>query len=407
VTETNNLPSGGSPASQELLLPTGLESGTPLGDRPFRPDVEGLRAVAVFVVVLGHAGVTQLVGGLIGVDVFFVISGFVITGLLLRQMESTGRIDFLGFYARRARRLVPAALLVIVVSLVITGLIAPHATAVMTASDSRWSALFLANVHFSLVNRTAYGIALSPLVHYWSLAVEEQYYLVYPAFVLIILSIRSRWSGRTKLALGLLLVVAASLSASVLTSRPEELVGYYTTYNRAWELALGGLVALGTSVTRRIPKWIGALVSWAGLAAIALSTQVISFKLAYPGYAALLPTMGAAAVIAGGTSVPRRGAEAVLALSPFRWIGRWSYSWYLWHFALFFLVTTAFHTNVVRLSNLGRWSLIAFSLVVAAASYFLVENPIRRSPRLATSPRATIAGAVVLIASCVLLTFVY
>lgn len=407
MTDNTETASTGPDGPPELLLPSGLEAGTAPDDRAFRPDVEGLRAIAVGVVVLGHAGVRQMVGGLVGVDIFFVISGFVITGLLLRQSEAIGRVEFLAFYARRARRLVPVGILVIVVSLVTAGLVAPHQTAVMTASDSRWSALFLANVHFTVDNRTAYGLPLSPLIHYWSLAVEEQFYLVYPAFFVIVLSIRSAWSGRMKLAIGLTLVIIASLTSSILTSKPQQFVGYYTTYNRAWELALGGLVAVGTDQLRRLPELAATVLSWLGLIAIAISTQVISFDWSYPGYIALLPTLAAVAVIAGGTSVPRWGAEALLATPPFRWIGRWSYSWYLWHFALFFLVTTAFHTNVLRLSNIERIGLILFSLLVAALSYFFVENPIRRSARLAQSPRATMVGAAVLIASCVSLTYLY
>ena len=176
-------PDSGAPFV-ESLLPAGEESGTAPEDRAFRPDVEGLRAVAILFVVMLHFGVPHLAGGIVGVDVFFVISGFVITGLLLREVESTSRISFLPFYARRARRLLPLALLVIVVSMIATAAIASRSVTVSVASDGRWSALFLANFHFASVFPNVLIKRESPISAYWSLAIEEQFYLLYPAFFL-------------------------------------------------------------------------------------------------------------------------------------------------------------------------------------------------------------------------------
>ena len=270
-----------------------------------------------------------------------------------------------------------------------------------------WSALFLANVHFTLTNRAFDGVALTPLGHYWSLAVEEQFYLVYPAFFVAILSIGGRWGLRAKLLTALSLVVGASLVASVLTSRANSFAGYYATYDRVWELGIGAIVAVSTVYLLRLPNVAAAALTWIGIAGIVLSTQVLSLSDPYPGYAALLPVLSTAAVIAGGTAMPRWGAEALLRTAPFRWIGRWSYSWYLWHFALFFVITTAIGRYEYGLSDWQRLGMVLLSLAVAALSYFLVENPIRRSKRLARSPRATMIGAAVLLASCVLLTYAY
>ncbi len=203
-----------------------LEAGTAPEDRLFRPDVEGLRAVAIALVVLFHAGIPQAKGGFIGVDVFFVISGFVITGVLLRQ-SAAGGIRVVGFYARRARRILPMALLVIVVSTLAVAIVAPHSAVVVTASDGRWSALFLANFHSFAV---APGIITtrppSPFQQYWSLAIEEQFYLVYPALFIGLLSVPGRWSVRTRLAVGIGAVVVSSFIACVLTSHIGNLYAY-------------------------------------------------------------------------------------------------------------------------------------------------------------------------------------
>jgi len=196
----------------ERFLPSGEEAGTAPEDRAFRPDVEGLRAVAIILVVLYHCGVPHMGGGFVGVDVFFVVSGFVITGVLLRERRSAGRISFLTFYARRARRILPAAILVILVSLVASFLFVGAKYATLVASDSRWTALFLGDFHFM----AAYPNYLVPrptssLQQYWTLAVEEQFYLVYPAFFVVIFVIARPWSSRARLAIGLSVVIAISL----------------------------------------------------------------------------------------------------------------------------------------------------------------------------------------------------
>ena len=174
--------------ADDRFLRSGDESGTAPGDRRFRPDVEGLRAVAVLLVVLYHADVPGISGGFVGVDVFFVISGFVITGLLLRERQSTDRTSILHFYARRCRRILPAATLVILAAVALSYLVLGVVTGANTAGDGRWAAIFLANFHFESIG-TNYLLALrppSPLQNFWSLSVEEQFYIVYPtAFLLV------------------------------------------------------------------------------------------------------------------------------------------------------------------------------------------------------------------------------
>jgi peptidoglycan/LPS O-acetylase OafA/YrhL len=389
--------------------PGALEAGTAPEDRRFRPDVEGLRAVAIVLVVLFHVGIPQVSGGFVGVDVFFVISGFVITGLLLRQSATSG-IRVVGFYARRARRILPMALLVIVVSMLAIAVVAPRSEILVTASDGRWSALFLANFHFFAVTPSIPNVRLpSPFQQYWSLAIEEQFYLVYPALFIGILWVPGRWSVRTRLAAGIGAVVVASFVACVLTSHLGNQYAYDSPLTRAWELGIGALVALGTGAAERIrPVAVAAAMTWLGLAAIVASAGYISLaRNVYPGWLAAIPVLGTALVIVGGSAVPSMGAESVLGTSPFRSVGRWSYSWYLWHWPFLVIAAELAHTTVLQSSIAKNLGVVLLALAVSAASYRFIEDPIRRSRILAKNHWLTLAAAGALIATSVFLTFAF
>jgi peptidoglycan/LPS O-acetylase OafA/YrhL len=363
--------------------------------------------VAILLVVLFHVGIPQVSGGFVGVDVFFVISGFVITGLLLRERSSSST-NFLSFYARRARRILPAALLVIVVSLVASALLVNADYATLVASDARWTSVFLGNFHFAqvypnyLVNRPQ-----SPLQQFWSLAVEEQFYLVYPAFFVGVIAI-ARWrSERARLVVALTVVIVLSLGLSIVSTHLGQLATYDSPFTRAWELALGALVAVCTRQLERIPPVAGALLTWVGVAGILLAANIYSTATRYPGVAVVLPVVSTALVIAGGTPHPRWAAESVLRTTPFRWGGRWSYSWYLWHWPLLVLAAQVAHTNVNTQSIATNVLIVAVALAMAATTYFLVENPIRHSERLKRSPRASLVGAGALVITCVAFTFAF
>ena len=391
----------------ERFLASGDESGTPPTDRAFRPDVEGLRAVAILLVVLFHAHVRLLRGGFVGVDVFFVISGYVITGLLLRERQASQRTSFAAFYARRARRILPAAMLVVVVSLVGSAVISGHDYAVLIASDARWCAVFLANVHFAhvypnyLVPRPQ-----SPVSQYWSLAIEEQFYLVYPTFfVLCVAGASARRYMR--FAVALVIVAIASLVLSIAWTHSGQLGAYDSTLTRVWELAAGGLVALGAKWFGRLSPAMAGAMTWAGMAGILVSAVAYSTNTTYPGIAVALPVLSTVLVIAGGTSRPRLGAEAMLGTSPFRYVGRWSFSWYLWHWPLLVLAAQAAHTMVNGQSTALNLVIVAVALGVAAVTYEFVENPVRHARRLVASPRTTLIGAGVLIVGVVALTFAF
>jgi peptidoglycan/LPS O-acetylase OafA/YrhL len=343
----------------------------------------------------------------VGVDVFFVISGFVITGVLLRQNAADG-IRFVGFYARRARRILPMAILVIVVSMLAVAVVAPHSAIVVAASDGRWSAVFLANFHFFSVT-PSYITArpLSPFEQYWSLAIEEQFYIVYPALFIGLLWVPGRWSVRTRLAAGIGAVVVASFIGSVLTSHSGNLYAYDSPLTRAWELGIGALVALGTGAAERIKPIVAAAMTWTGLAAILVSAWAISLSVAYPGWVASIPVLGTALVIAGGSVAPSMGVESVLGTGPFRKVGQWSYSWYLWHWPLLVIAAQAAHTTVLQTSIAKNVGVVLLALALSAASYRFVEDPIRRSPILAGNHWLTLAAAGALVAACVLLTFAF
>jgi peptidoglycan/LPS O-acetylase OafA/YrhL len=361
-------------------LASGDEAGTAPEDRAFRPDVEGLRALAVALVVLFHSGVSALSGGYIGVDVFFVISGFVITGVLLRERLSTGRTSILAFYGRRCRRIIPAATLVIIVTVLLSYVFLGVGVGGRTATDGRFAAVFLANFHFSAIgtNYLSSQAPPSPLQNYWSLSVEEQFYVVYPTLFLLLAGLKTRWSLRGRLAAALVAVIAVSLAFSVLDTSSHPTSAYFSPFTRAWELGLGALVAVGTPwLKKTVPSTLAALATWVGLGAVLVGAFTFGAQTAYPGSLVAIPVAGAALIIAGGVNAGRFGVEALLGLAPMRLLGKLSYSLYLWHWPL--LIVAAEYAGKTSLSlkdNLG-WDLVA--LVASALTYVLVENPVRHA----------------------------
>ena len=374
---------------------------TPGGmDLRFRPDVEGLRAVAVTLVVLFHAGVTRLQGGFVGVDVFFVISGFLITGLLLREHEVRKSISIKGFYARRSRRILPAGMLVIIATMIMAWHYENPLTFPMTAVDGRWAALFAANIHFANVgtNYFSLGDQPSPLLHYWSLAVEEQFYIVWPTIVLLVgLAVR-KWSMRY----GILIVAAAGTVASFLWALHVEGLNntwaFFSPFTRAWELGIGAVAATVVIHARRLHKWAGVALAWAGLAAIIYSGLTADPNI-YSATTLLVPVLGAVAVIIGGAS--GIGAGHALALHPVRAVGRVSYGWYLLHYPPMILLAGEIWSP---LPVHERLLIAAVTLVIAFAMYYALERPIRRARSLAVRPWASIAMGLACVGAALLST---
>ena len=377
----------------------GGDPGTALEDRPFRPDVEGLRAVAVTLVVLYHVGWSRLQGGFVGVDVFFVISGFVITGILLREQAASGTISLINFYGRRARRIIPAATVVVVVTVALAYLFLGTAGGNRTAVDGRWATLFVANLHF-ISTGTDYlssGRPPSPLLHYWSLAVEEQFYLVYPALFLVLAGVGSRRFRRMTLTAGLIVIFSTSFAYSILDTSRNPVSAYFSPFTRAWELALGAIIAAGTPLLRQVPRWIAGTATWVGLAAVVISAVAFGASTPYPGSLVGVPVLGAGMMIAGGVAVPRRGTESLLGLLPFRALGKLSYSLYLWHWPVLIIAAEHGGQTVPSFPGSLAWLLVAVGLSIL--SYFLVENPIRRTAVLRRTRWRSVGLGVVLVAA--------
>ena len=366
-------------------------------DKPrFRPDIEGLRAIAVVAVVLFHAEVPGVGGGFIGVDVFFVISGFLITGLLWREANSTGTVRLRGFYGARARRLLPASALVGVVTAIGAAVLLPPLQARTAFGDGIASALYVSNYRFLLqgVDYSAPYLPPSPFLHYWSLAVEEQFYLVWPALILgtawLIRRVRrARQEPRTQATasvrpyLVILAVVAAvSLALSLVASHWAPFVAFFSLPTRAWQLAVGGLIALTAGQWGRLSSRAAAIIGCAGLGVILVACNQLSASTLYPGTAALLPTLGAALIIGAGCAAPAQGCGRFLALPPMRAIGRISYSWYLWHWPVLIFAPLIFGH---ALGLAGRLTAALLSAVLAVMTLRFIENPLRFAPAVRDS----------------------
>lgn len=368
----------------------------------FRRDVEGLRAIAVLLVMLYHAGLTQLSGGFAGVDVFFVVSGFVITNQLVREIEDTGSLSLWRFYGRRAKRLLPAAGLVLVVTAVGAWLLAPRVQWQSIGGDIVGAALYVVNWVFAgrSVDYLAEDVAPSPTLHYWSLAVEEQFYLIWPLLLLGLLALwrlRQRRSAsrhvsalprRGHLALGLaLLVVAPSLVFSVVYTQSHPSEAFFITPTRLWELGVGGLVALGARHFESWPRLVAGLVAWLGLGLLIGSAFLVDALTPWPSYWALGPVLGTAAVIAGGFRARRWGPAGVLSLAPLVWIGGLSYSLYLWHWPLLRFWEWE-HGSPSLWQGLA---IVTCSVLPAWAAYRWVESPVRYARALNSTPRYAVS----------------
>jgi peptidoglycan/LPS O-acetylase OafA/YrhL len=360
--------------------------------RKFRRDIEGLRAVAVLVVVFYHANVGFLPGGYVGVDVFYVISGFLITELLWREVDGKGGLSFAGFYARRARRILPAAMVVLVVTMIASLRLLPPLQMRSVWKDGLYTALYVGNYRFA-ATKTNYLAAStpSPFQHYWSLGVEEQFYLIWP-LLLVIVSMAWWWRrpSRSTALLSLGAASAGSLLLSLWLTHANEPVAFFSLPTRAWELGLGGLIALSAGELRHIPPDLAAALGWAGLVAIAVACVTFGASTPYPGTAALVPVLGTGAVVVSGLAAPANGPILVLGGEVMRAIGRISYSWYLWHYPVLILAPFAVGHALNEWEDVG---LALLSGIVAVFSFRFVENPVRHSPWLAaTSKRSLLAG---------------
>jgi peptidoglycan/LPS O-acetylase OafA/YrhL len=360
------------------------------GRAAFRPDIEGLRGVAILLVVLFHAGVPALAGGFVGVDVFFVLSGFFITGLLVREVEDTGTVDVNGFWGKRALRLLPALLLVLGVTLAMVMLLYAPIDRPFVADISRSVALYSGNIEFARNDVNYFSSGQNPLLHTWSLAVEEQFYIVWPLLVLLgayaFMSRRDAitdadGSGRKKLLIGMAVIGALSFGASMWLTQSAQPWAFFGMPTRIWEFALGGAVAMmlgGSTEYSDQAAWIQA----GGLIAVLAAVFLYDKGTPYPGIAAALPAIGTVGLVAGGHRARTSFVSRALSVEPLQFLGRMSYAWYLWHWPLVGL-GGVLNPEVGVMGKLA-WSGVALGL--AWLTYWFIEQPARNGGRLSRIP---------------------
>ena len=364
----------------------------------WRTDIEGLRGIAVLLVVLYHAGVPGFAGGYIGVDVFFVLSGYLITGILVKEAESRGSIDLMRFYARRARRLLPASALLLAFVVGFAFLFYAPLEQVDIAKTALATAAYISNIYFGrgATDYLAAEAETNPLLHTWSLSVEEQFYVVWPALVILFLfgfaGLRRKEGAfkRERLVWGTAIIAALSFALTLyLMATGRTHWAFFSSPTRAWEFALGGLGALlpvvGNaqrgltgltfgSLNKRIPL-LTQILGWLGLLAVLMTGFVYTAATPFPGWAALLPVLGTVFVLRAGAANADTALGKLLAVRPLRELGRLSYSWYLWHWPPLVFATSLY--GELLLSH--RLIIALVSLGLAELSYRLVENPVRHN----------------------------
>jgi peptidoglycan/LPS O-acetylase OafA/YrhL len=352
--------------------------GPDAAPRRFRPDIQGLRAIAVLLVVLYHAGVPGLTGGYVGVDVFFVISGYLITGQLARELDRTGRISLLSFYARRARRLLPPSTLVVVTTLVVAHFFMPFTQLVSLTKDALYAAFYGINYHLAIegVNYQNASAPPSAFQHFWSLAVEEQFYLVWPLLMIACAVLGRKRMRRVLLIFAIAALCAVTLKLSITTTPTDGPFAYFGIQTRAWELGLGALAALMSPAIAELPDRVMRLLGWGGLVAVVGSAFVYTDRTPYPGSAALVPVLGSVALIAAGTRVVDRSVESsLLSGGAMQYIGRSSYAWYLWHWPMLVVLPMWWGRDLVLWERL---EVVFLAFWFAVLTYFL-ENASARS----------------------------
>lgn len=366
----------------------------------YRGDIEGLRAIAVLLVVSAHAGLPGLAGGFVGVDVFFVLSGFLITGLLVREISTTGHLRFVDFYVRRLRRLLPALAVMLLVVCAFAALLLGPAEQRGQADAAGAAALWLSNVHFAFTRLDYFSADTQTnlFLHTWSLGVEEQFYLVWPLLLIWLLPDRTFAKGVSRLKIGICVVMVVSLALCVWFTYAVPALAFYMMPMRAWQFSAGAMTWLffnryGTHDTWQ-PRYRWAMVmrggGWAGLAMILAAGLAFNTRMPYPGAYALIPTLGAVGVLAAGSVVSFGGVGRLLSWRPMQALGRISYSWYLWHWPVLLLAAVVADSSAMSYRLLA----IVVSLMLAMASYRWVEEPVRHQQRLLAHGRKTLLLAV-------------
>jgi peptidoglycan/LPS O-acetylase OafA/YrhL len=373
------MPSGSTFASRR---PINKEVGNATSKRNLRPDIQGLRMVAVVAVILDHL-VAWPSGGFVGVDVFFVISGFLITGILIREHEKTNHISFVNFYRRRLKRIVPAATLTLLVTVAAAYFLFNSSRFSQTLWDSVYAFFFSANWHFAAAGTDYFQAAgpVSPVQHFWSLSVEEQFYFVWPWLMLGVLALAGLRGGftrkRTLTGAVMAVIVIVTFAWSMYETATSPTLAYFSTVSRAWELGFGALIAIAAPWWSRIPDLSRPVLGWIGLIGIIASYFFINDSLPFPAPWAALPVVATALVIVAGTGGRQRFLWPLT--NPFSfYIGNISYSLYLWHFPIIIFMGVVMGGNPWLYFPVT----VVLILIFSVGSFYLVEEPIQRSPWL-------------------------
>lgn len=377
-----------------------------------RKDIQALRALAVIFVVVNHLWPELLAGGYVGVDVFFVISGFLISKHLLGELERTGRIRLDQFYARRIKRLLPAATVVAVLALIASWILLPFSRWLAIAQETMASVFYAENwiLAAKSVDYSAHNDAASTVQHYWSLSVEEQFYLLWPLLLVGLFTLATMYQLRRRrvLAAGVTFASIAALVFCVWFTYASKSQAYFVTPARVWEFGAGALVAIGGAgyqrrmapavVLRRLR--LSGVAQWLGYGLIAASALVFDEQTFFPGIAAAIPVLGTVLVIVSGPAGPTWSPNALLAVRPVQFVGDVSYSLYLWHWPLIVLAPVALSRNTGGLDNLGIFLL---AIVLAYMSKKFIEDPGRTKLLSGAKPlKVFIAMAVAVVIVCTL-----
>lgn len=338
-----------------------------------RADLQGIRAFAVAMVIAYHLDPSLLPGGFVGVDVFFVLSGFLITQVIYSELERTGKIDLIAFWTRRIKRLLPNALFTLAAVLLASWTLLPAYRWQTVAWDVGSAAVLLSNFHFAetAVDYFRVDDPPSPVLHFWSLSIEEQFYIALPVLLLLMMPLvrrRPRFGTNAILAL----VTIGSLATCLWIMRSDQAAAFFYTQSRVWQLALGGLLGINFDARKHISSHIRGVAGWAGAAMIAFAALYFDDGTPYPGVNALVPTFGALALILGlDSGALANPLRSFVSLKPLAWIGDRSYSLYLWHWPVII-----FAQSVAPLNATGKAVTLLIIVVTACTAYSYVERPI-------------------------------
>nr|WP_121188299.1 acyltransferase family protein [Nocardiopsis sp. Huas11] len=373
-----------------------------------RTDIEGLRAVAALLIAVFHIWFGTVSGG---VDVFLVLTGFLITGSLVRAMERDGRLAFGAFWSKLARRLFPAGAVVLAAVLVAAYLLLPRSRWTGIIADVQAAALYYGNWHLSLgsVDYMAENSAAGPVQHFWSLGVQGQFYLLWPVLITVVGLIAAACGLRVRTAAltAVGTVLAVSFGYSLWITATDPVWAYFDTGARLWELALGGVLALVIARVR-LPRALRLVLGWAGLAALVLCGLVIGDALPYPGLASLWPTLAAVAVLLAGTGSEQPGrltATRLLGSRPLVWLGARAYTLFLWHWPI--LVFYLEVTGLDRATLAGGLFVLGTAFVAAVLTTWLVDGSLTRLTRTLRAPSWSLAAGVLFVVPVLLAGLVW